>query len=303
MAKHREESGHTPKTALRESLLNSFRPRSESKTSRVSTRNKIAAAVVAAGAFAAVGQPLAANADKSTENQAVRPVADQHVAAQQQLAASVNGVHGTPASVQLLDAQPAQGAHQEAQKVAKGEAIAQQKAKAVADQKAAKEAADKEAADKQAAEKKAAEAKQAETKQAASAQPAKASNGYVKPAEGTFTSGFGSRWGSTHKGIDIANSIGTPIVSVSGGEVISAGPASGFGQWVRVQHNDGTITVYGHVNTIDVNVGDKVSAGDKIATIGNKGQSTGPHLHFEVIEGGSKTNPLPWLQEHGISVK
>ncbi|MCX2729938.1 M23 family metallopeptidase [Saccharopolyspora sp. NFXS83] len=298
MAKHREESGHTPKTALRESLLNSFRPRSESKTSRVSTRNKIAAAVVAAGAFAAVGQPLAANADKSPQSQAVRPVADQHVAAQQQLAASVNGAHGAPASVQLLDARPAQGAHQEAQKVAKGEEIAQQKAQAAADQKAAKEAADKEAAEKQAAEKKAAEAKPA-----ASAQPAKASNGYVKPAEGTFTSGFGSRWGSTHKGIDIANSIGTPIVSVSGGEVISAGPASGFGQWVRVQHNDGTITVYGHVNTIDVSVGDKVSAGEKIATIGNKGQSTGPHLHFEVIEGGSKINPLPWLKEHGISVK
>ena len=71
----------------------------------------------------------------------------------------------------------------------------------------------------------------------------------------------------------------------------------------QVQHDDGTITVYGHVNTIDVSVGEQVKAGDKIATIGNKGQSTGPHLHFEVIQGGSKINPLPWLQQHGISVK
>ncbi|MEU6129793.1 M23 family metallopeptidase [Saccharopolyspora sp. NPDC047091] len=300
MAKHRQESGHTPKTALRESLLNSFRPRSERGNSRVSTRNKIAAAVVAAGAFAAVGQPLAANADKSAENQAVRPVADQHAAAQQQLAAAVNGTPETEAAVRLLPQQSPEPAQDEAQKVAKGKEIAQERAQAAADQKAAKEAADA----------KAAAAKQAElAKEAAvpakpaTAQPAKASSGYVKPADGTFTSGFGSRWGSTHKGIDIANNIGTPIVSVNDGEVINAGPASGFGQWVRVQHDDGTITVYGHVNTIDVSVGEQVKAGDKIATIGNKGQSTGPHLHFEVIQGGSKINPLPWLQQHGISVK
>ncbi|GAA3356257.1 M23 family metallopeptidase [Saccharopolyspora gregorii] len=300
MAKHRQESGHTPKPALRESLLNSFRPRSERGNSRVPARNKIAAAVVAAGAFAAVGQPLAANADKSDENQAVRPVAEQHAAAQQQLAAAVNGTPETEAAVRLLPQQSPEPAQDEAQKVAKGREIAQQRAQAAADQKAAKEAADAKAA----AAKKAELAKEAEVPaKPAAAQPAKAGGGYVKPADGTFTSGFGSRWGSTHKGIDIANSIGTPIVSVSDGEVINAGPASGFGQWVRVQHNDGTITVYGHVNTIDVSVGEQVKAGDKIATIGNKGQSTGPHLHFEVIQSGSKINPLPWLQQHGISVK
>ena len=67
----------------------------------------------------------------------------------------------------------------------------------------------------------------------------------VKPAEGAFTSGFGSRWGTIHKGVDIANAIGTPIVAVTDGEVIDAGPASGFGNWVRLRHEDGTITVYG----------------------------------------------------------
>ncbi|RKT56298.1 M23 family metallopeptidase [Saccharothrix australiensis] len=125
----------------------------------------------------------------------------------------------------------------------------------------------------------------------------------VKPAEGTFTSGYGSRWGTTHFGVDIANSIGTPILSAMDGVVVEAGPASGFGLWVRVQHNDGTITVYGHVNEILVAQGQQVGAGQQIATMGNRGQSTGPHLHFEVWIGGSdKIDPLGWLGERGITL-
>jgi len=125
----------------------------------------------------------------------------------------------------------------------------------------------------------------------------------VKPAEGSFTSGYGGRWGTTHYGIDIANAIGTPIVSAMDGVVIEAGPASGFGLWVRVQHTDGTITVYGHVNEIIANQGTQVKAGDLIATIGNRGQSTGPHLHFEVwLNGGQKVDPQAWLAERGIAL-
>lgn len=125
----------------------------------------------------------------------------------------------------------------------------------------------------------------------------------VRPAQGTFTSGFGARWGTSHNGVDIANAIGTPIVAVMDGTVIEAGPASGFGLWVRVQHADGTITVYGHMNTIDVPQGAKVKAGQQIATIGNRGQSTGPHLHFEVWVGGSqKINPVGWLAERGVTL-
>lgn len=122
----------------------------------------------------------------------------------------------------------------------------------------------------------------------------------VKPAEGRLTSGFGPRWGTSHNGIDIANVIGTPIKAVSGGEVINAGAAKGFGQWVRVRHTDGTISVYGHVDTYPVKVGQQVRAGDQIATMGNKGQSTGPHLHLEIIEGGKKIDPLPWLRARGV---
>ncbi|SFR28396.1 Peptidase family M23 [Lentzea waywayandensis] len=125
----------------------------------------------------------------------------------------------------------------------------------------------------------------------------------VRPAQGSFTSGFGARWGTSHNGVDIANAIGTPIVSVMDGTVIEAGPASGFGLWVRVQHEDGTITVYGHMNTIDVPQGAKVKAGQQIATIGNRGQSTGPHVHFEVwAGGGQKINPVGWLAERGVSL-
>ncbi|MEU4744430.1 M23 family metallopeptidase [Actinosynnema sp. NPDC023658] len=125
----------------------------------------------------------------------------------------------------------------------------------------------------------------------------------VKPAEGAFTSGFGGRWGTTHYGVDIANAIGTPILSVMDGVVVEAGPASGFGLWVRVQHEDGTITVYGHMNEILVTAGQHVQAGQQIATIGNRGQSTGPHLHFEVWIGGSqKIDPVGWLGERGITL-
>ncbi|MFD9705467.1 M23 family metallopeptidase [Lentzea sp. NPDC059081] len=125
----------------------------------------------------------------------------------------------------------------------------------------------------------------------------------VRPAQGTFTSGFGARWGTSHNGVDIANAIGTPIVAAMDGTVVEAGPASGFGLWVRIQHADGTITVYGHMNTIDVPQGAQVKAGQQIATIGNRGESTGPHLHFEVWTGGSqKINPVGWLAERGVSL-
>jgi len=126
---------------------------------------------------------------------------------------------------------------------------------------------------------------------------------FVKPAEGRFTSGFGARWGSSHRGIDIAGPIGTPIVSVADGTVVESGPASGFGMWVKVELDDGTINVYGHVNRSYVREGQQVRAGEEIAEIGNRGRSTGPHLHFEVwTDGENKINPLPWLAERGISL-
>jgi murein DD-endopeptidase MepM/ murein hydrolase activator NlpD len=126
---------------------------------------------------------------------------------------------------------------------------------------------------------------------------------FVMPTKGIFTSGFGYRWGVLHAGIDLANSIGTPIHAVSDGLVIDAGPTAGYGMWVKIRHADGTVTLYGHVNTTLVSVGQRVMAGDQIATMGNRGNSTGPHLHFEVLLGGSqRIDPVPWLAKRGLSV-
>jgi murein DD-endopeptidase MepM/ murein hydrolase activator NlpD len=126
---------------------------------------------------------------------------------------------------------------------------------------------------------------------------------FVLPTNGIFTSGFGFRWGALHGGIDLAAPIGTPIYAVSDGVVIDAGPAAGFGMWVKLRHADGTVSLYGHVNTATVNIGERVMAGDQIATVGNRGDSTGPHLHFEVLlNGTNRVDPVPWLAQRGINV-
>lgn len=123
------------------------------------------------------------------------------------------------------------------------------------------------------------------------------------PAAGVLSSGFGPRWGTNHNGIDIANAIGTPILAVTDGVVIESGPASGFGLWVRVAQDDGTIGVFGHIDRSLVSVGQHVRAGEQIALMGNRGQSTGPHLHYEVWQpGGVKVDPILWFHARGIPV-
>ncbi|OBK74874.1 M23 family metallopeptidase [Mycobacterium sp. 1274761.0] len=125
---------------------------------------------------------------------------------------------------------------------------------------------------------------------------------FVMPTKGVFTSGFGYRWGVLHGGIDIANSIGTPIVAAADGVVIDVGPTAGYGAWVKLRHADGTVTLYGHVNTWTVSIGQRVWAGDQIATIGNRGNSTGPHCHFEVLlNGTNRIDPVGWLAQRGLS--
>lgn len=125
---------------------------------------------------------------------------------------------------------------------------------------------------------------------------------FTFPAWGILTSSFGTRWGTLHGGLDIANAIGTPIYAASDGEVVAAGPTPGFGMWVKIRDTDGTVTLYGHIDTATVQVGDRVLAGDQIATVGNRGNSTGPHLHFEVHRNGvEKIDPTAWLQQRGVT--
>jgi len=124
---------------------------------------------------------------------------------------------------------------------------------------------------------------------------------YVMPTRGILTSEFGYRWGALHSGIDIANAIGTPIYAVADGVVIAAGPVAGFGIWVKLRHPDGTVTLYGHLNSTTVSVGERVMAGDQIATMGNTGNSTGPHLHLEVHANGTdRVDPARWLALRGV---
>jgi murein DD-endopeptidase MepM/ murein hydrolase activator NlpD len=125
---------------------------------------------------------------------------------------------------------------------------------------------------------------------------------FVMPTRGVWTSGFGYRWGVLHGGIDIANSIGTPVLAASDGVVVSAGPYAGYGNMVKLRHADGTVTLYGHLSSTLVDIGQRVWAGDQIAKMGNTGNSTGPHLHFEVLLNGTdRVDPVGWLAKRGIS--
>ncbi|MFC4128535.1 M23 family metallopeptidase [Nocardia rhizosphaerae] len=123
----------------------------------------------------------------------------------------------------------------------------------------------------------------------------------VRPVNGRLTSYFGARWGTAHNGLDFGDPIGAPIFAVTDGTIIETGPASGFGLWVRMQQDDGTIGVFGHVNEILVQPGQQVKAGDVIATVGNRGQSTGPHLHYEVHHPAlGPIDPHAWLAARGV---
>jgi murein DD-endopeptidase MepM/ murein hydrolase activator NlpD len=128
----------------------------------------------------------------------------------------------------------------------------------------------------------------------------------VLPIHGArYTSCFCSRWGTFHYGIDLAAPMHTPEYAAADGVVLRAGPASGFGLAVYILHENGDVTVYGHMDEILVSVGQYVDAGDTIALLGNRGQSTGPHLHFEVHQGGengTRIDPVAWLNERGVEV-
>ncbi|MEB3165603.1 MAG: M23 family metallopeptidase [Cyanobacteriota bacterium] len=121
--------------------------------------------------------------------------------------------------------------------------------------------------------------------------------GMIWPAKGAFTSGYGWRWGRMHKGIDIANSVGTPIVAVQDGQVTFAGwHDGGYGYLVEVTHPDGTLTRYAHNSALLVREGDVVAQGQAISRMGSTGRSTGPHLHFEILPPArGAANPLQFL--------
>ena len=124
------------------------------------------------------------------------------------------------------------------------------------------------------------------------------------PVDARISQGFSG----SHDGIDLANSIGTPIYAVMGGTVTASGPAQGYGQWIRIKHGDGSMTEYGHMSKRLVQVGATVKAGQKIAQVGSEGESTGPHLHLRTYRSASKVgsgngmNPVEYLKARGVSL-
>ncbi|MCX7943891.1 MAG: peptidoglycan DD-metalloendopeptidase family protein [Deltaproteobacteria bacterium] len=123
------------------------------------------------------------------------------------------------------------------------------------------------------------------------------------PCYGWITSEFGFRYDpftgekTFHRGIDIATSIGVPVIAPADGTVVSTGFNAGLGNEIVIDHGLGIVTLYGHLNDIKVRAGDRVIRGQTIGTVGNSGRTTGPHLHYEVIVNGINVNPRKYIIE------
>ncbi|WP_406333351.1 M23 family metallopeptidase [Streptomyces sp. NBC_00203] len=185
-------------------------------------------------------------------------------------------------------------------------------AQAAAQQHAADEAAAKKAAEQAARKQAAAEAKkEREAKErAARAAERKRLNTFVVPITGSYIStGYkagGSLWSSgSHTGVDFHAASGTSVHSVGSGTVVTAGWGGAYGNQVVIKMHDGTYTMYGHLSSIGVSVGQTVTPGQQIGLSGATGNTTGPHLHFEArttAEYGSDIDPVAYLRSHGVNV-
>ncbi|WP_181788281.1 M23 family metallopeptidase [Streptomyces phytophilus] len=133
---------------------------------------------------------------------------------------------------------------------------------------------------------------------------------WVKPVTadydvtGQYNQG-GARWAAKHSGQDFAAPTGTKVKSASDGTVVTAGWGGAYGNNIVIKHGEGLYTQYAHLSKIDVNVGEKVNAKELIGKIGTTGNSTGPHLHFEVRttpDYGSAVDPVAFLNKHGVKI-
>jgi murein DD-endopeptidase MepM/ murein hydrolase activator NlpD len=126
-------------------------------------------------------------------------------------------------------------------------------------------------------------------------------DGRVWPVDATVSSGFGVRTHPLtgqrrlHAGLDLAAASGTPIRAAAAGQVVAADTVGGYGLTVDLRHGDGSVTRYAHQSRLLVRVGQSVAAGQVIGLVGSTGNSTGPHLHFEVRTHAGPIDPLQWL--------
>jgi murein DD-endopeptidase MepM/ murein hydrolase activator NlpD len=129
------------------------------------------------------------------------------------------------------------------------------------------------------------------------------SGSWGRPAIGPISSGFGQRWGRLHAGIDFAARPGSVIRAASNGTVTLARWFGGYGNAVDVDHGGGVMTRYGHASELLVVPGEYVTVGQPIALVGSTGDSTGPHLHFEVRIRNTPIDPIPFLLARGVDVR
>jgi len=122
---------------------------------------------------------------------------------------------------------------------------------------------------------------------------------YIWPTTGNVSSPFGPRrvsvGSSNHQGIDITAPHGTPVLAADGGEVFFTGWFGGFGNLIKILHDNGHVTYYAHLSSMNVSVGDRVYRGQHIGGVGSTGVSSGNHLHFEIRINGVPVDPMPWL--------
>ncbi len=119
---------------------------------------------------------------------------------------------------------------------------------------------------------------------------------FIFPTRGTITSGFGTRWGRQHNGVDIANKMGTAVFAARNGKVEFCGWRGGYGNLIILSHQNGFRTYYAHLSSISVSKGQTVKVGEVIGKMGSTGNSTGSHLHFEVRKGNVPQNPMRYLR-------
>lgn len=120
----------------------------------------------------------------------------------------------------------------------------------------------------------------------------------VVPVQGNISSRYGARESirdHTHQGLDIAAVTGTPIKAAADGVITYSGTMGGYGNLIIIDHGNGITTYYGHCSKLYKKKGTKVTAGDRIAAVGSTGNSTGPHLHFEIRKNGVYVNPAKYL--------
>ncbi|MGW6544915.1 M23 family metallopeptidase [Streptomyces massasporeus] len=252
--------------------------RRPSRMQRSTARAAGVAALATTGVIGTVAAPAAFAAEPSAEQTGLTPVVTMNDTAAQQ-----------------IDAQAL------AQQHAADEAAAKQKAEEAARKRAAQLAERAKEAAEKAREAKERAAREAERKRL---------NAFVSPISGSYVStsykASSGLWSSgSHTGVDFHAASGTSVHAVGMGEVVEAGWGGSYGNQVVIKMNDGTYTQYGHLSSVGVSVGQKVTPGQQIGLSGATGNVTGPHLHFEARtspEYGSDIDPVAYLRSHGVSV-